>query len=132
MPAHLAAWWRAHPERWRQRPRYQHRFPTDGSLRKQVQWFCREFLKLADKASSTKERGDFLRLAFMATLKGEHARGSDDAMVQYAEFRKREDQRAEEARAPREAVIMRDDRDDEILRYFQNTTYRKRDPETQD
>ena len=102
MPAHLEAWWREHPERWSQRPRYQHRFPANGSVRDQVQWFSREFLKLADRASSTKERGEFLKLAFTAVLKGENAGSSNDAMAQYAEFRKREDERNKESGVLRE------------------------------
>jgi hypothetical protein len=101
--AHLEAWWREHPERWHQRPRYQHRFPADGSLRKQVQWFCREFLKLADKAKSTKERGEFLRLAFMATLKSENVSDSEETMALYAEHLRREIRRGQEARAASEA-----------------------------
>jgi hypothetical protein len=83
MPAHLKAWWREHPERWSQRPRHAQGFPADGSLGQQIDWFRRQFLKLADKASSTKERGEFLKLAFMAILKGENARSSDDATEQY-------------------------------------------------
>jgi hypothetical protein len=83
MPAHLEAWWREHPERWSQRQRHGHGFPAEGSLGQQIDWFRRQFLKLADKASSTKERGEFLRLAFMATLKGENAGVSDGALAQY-------------------------------------------------
>jgi hypothetical protein len=85
MPAHLEAWWREHPERWSQRPRHAHGFPADGSLGQQIDWFRHQFLKLADKASSTKERGEFLKLAFMATLKGENAFASDGAMALYGE-----------------------------------------------
>jgi hypothetical protein len=58
-------------------------FPADGSLGQQIDWFRHQFLKLADKASSTKERGEFLKLAFMATLKGENAFASDGAMALY-------------------------------------------------
>jgi hypothetical protein len=73
-------------------------FPADGGLSKQIDWFRQQFLKIADKASSTKERGEFLKLAFMATLKGENALGSDGAMEQYAEHLGREKQRTEQAR----------------------------------
>jgi hypothetical protein len=83
MPAHLEAWWREHPERWSQRHRHAHGFPADGTTGQQIDWFRRQFLKLADKASSTKERGEFLKLAFMATLKGDAAFRSDDALQQY-------------------------------------------------
>jgi hypothetical protein len=69
MPAHLEAWWREHPERWSQRHRHHRGFPADGSLHKQIDWFRRQFLKLAEKASTTKELGEFLKLAFMATLR---------------------------------------------------------------
>jgi hypothetical protein len=85
MPAHLEAWWREHPERWSQRPRHAHGFPADGTTGQQIDWFRRRFLKLAEKASNIKEQGEFLKLAFMATLKGESARGADDAMAQYQE-----------------------------------------------
>ena len=127
MPAHLEAWWRAHPERWSQRPRHAHGFPADGSVGQQIDWFRRQFLKLADKASSTKERGDFLKLAFMSTLKGENARGADDAMAQYAEFRKREDERNEEARQAEAPIPRLDQEAERILKYFQNTPYRTKD-----
>jgi hypothetical protein len=79
MPAHLEEWWRQHPERWSQRHRHYRGFPADGPLNKQIDWFRRQFLKLADKASTTKERGEFLKLAFMATLKGEGTGASDEA-----------------------------------------------------
>jgi hypothetical protein len=81
MPAHLEAWCREHPERRSERPRHAHGFPADGSLGQQIDWFRHQFLKLADKASSTKERGEFLKLAFMATLKGENAFASDEAAL---------------------------------------------------
>jgi len=45
-----------------------------------VSWFQREFLKLADEALSPKERGDLLKLAFTATLKGDNAGDSTDAL----------------------------------------------------
>jgi hypothetical protein len=90
MPAHLEAWWREHPERWSQRHRHAHGFPVEASLGQQIDWFRRQFLRLADKASSTKERGEWLKLAFMATLKGENVRDSDDVMQQYAEHLHRE------------------------------------------
>ena len=85
MPAHLEAWCREHPERRSERPRHAHGFPADGSLGQQIDWFRHQFLKLADKASSTKERGEFLKLAFMATLKGENAFASDEAMARCTE-----------------------------------------------
>ena len=86
MPAHLEAWWREHPERWSQRQRHAHGFPAEGSLGQQIDWFRRQFLKLADKASSTKERGEFLKLAFMATLKGRNTSSPDEALAQYREY----------------------------------------------
>jgi len=89
MPAHLEAWWQEHPERWSRRHRYYHRFPADGSFGKQIDWFRRQFLKLADKASSPKERGEFLKLAFTATLKGGDAGNSDQTLAQYCEHLKR-------------------------------------------
>jgi hypothetical protein len=105
MPAHLEAWWREHPERRSQRHRHSRGFPTGGSLGQQIDWFRRPFLRLADKASSTKERGEFLKLAFMATLKGENARGSDEAIAQYDEQLKLAGQKFEEYRAEREAAL---------------------------
>ena len=84
MPAQLEAWWREYPERWSQRQRHAHGFPAEGSRGQQIDWFRRQFLRLADKASSTKEQGEFLKLAFMATLKGENAGGSAEATEQYA------------------------------------------------
>jgi hypothetical protein len=99
MPAHLEAWWREHPERWSQRHRHARGFPADGSLGEQIDWFRRRFLKLADKSSSIKEQGEFLKLAFMATLKGEGMRGSDDSTAQYDEEMNRQMRRLEEARA---------------------------------
>jgi hypothetical protein len=94
----------------------------------QIDWFRRRFLRLADKAASTKERGEFLKLAFMATLKGENARGLDDAMAQYAEFRKREDERNEEAHALRDEPSWEpDETGAAILEYFKNTPYRTKD-----
>ena len=132
MPAHLEAWWREHPERWGQRHRHTHGFPADGTTGQQIDWFRRQFLKLADKASSTKEQGEFLKLAFMATLKGENARGADDAMAQYAEFRKRQDEGNEEAHQ-KEAPTPRPDAEAErILRYFQTTPYRTQDRDRSD
>ena len=87
MPAHLEAWWCEHPERWCQRHRHSHGFPADGTQGQQIDWFRRQFLKLADKVSSTNDRrealklkhqGEFLKLAFMATLKGQNADGHYD------------------------------------------------------
>jgi hypothetical protein len=131
LPAQLEAWWREHPERWSQRHRHAHGFPAAGTRGRQIDWFRRQFLKLADKASSTKKRGDFLRLAFMATLKGENARGSDDAMAQYAEFRKREDDRNDEARALRDKPSWEpDETGAAILEYFKNMPYRTKDRKT--
>jgi hypothetical protein len=49
MPAHLKAWWREHPERWSQRHRHAHGFPAEGSLGQQIDWFQRQFLRLAEK-----------------------------------------------------------------------------------
>jgi len=44
-------------------------------------------------------QGEFLKLALMATMKGENARNSDDATEQYAEhLRRRINQQTEEAR----------------------------------
>jgi hypothetical protein len=107
MPAHLEVWWREHPERWGQRHRHSRGFPANGTQGQQIDWFRRQFLRLADKASSTKERGEFLKLAFMATLKGENARGADAAMQQYMEEVNRVGEQAaarfREASARREA-----------------------------
>src|SRR6516165_1347300 len=89
MPAHLEAWWQEHPERWSRRHRYYHRFPADGSFGKQIDWFRRQFLKLADKASSPKERGEFLKLTFRVTLKNQNTGGPDEAMTQYREHLER-------------------------------------------
>jgi hypothetical protein len=70
----------------------------------QIDWFRRQFLKLADKVSSTNDRrgalklkhqGEFLKLAFMATLKGENARGADDAMAQCQQYQQELDRVAE-------------------------------------
>ena len=67
----------------------------------------------------------------MATLKGENAGASDEALAQYREHLARVNQQVEEARSQREAAIApTDERQAEILRYFQNTPYRKRDEET--
>ena len=97
MPAHLEAWWREHPERRSQRYRHYRGFPADGTQSEQIQWFQRQFLRLADMASTTKERGEFLRLAFMATLKAEASGASDDAA--YREWRENLNRIAEEAAA---------------------------------
>jgi hypothetical protein len=79
MPAHLQAWPKHIPSAGVSR--YVHGFQADGTLEaQQIDWFRRQFLKLADKASSTKEPRDFLRLAFMATLKGETAFAADDSV----------------------------------------------------
>jgi hypothetical protein len=95
MPAQLEAYWRAHPERWTQRPRHYHGFPAKGTQRERIDWFRGEFLKLAEEVLRTKnpgeiqrlkQRGEFLKLAFTATLKGENAGGSDEAMDQYAAY----------------------------------------------
>ena len=59
--------------------------------------FQPQFLRLAEKASSPKERGEFLRLAFMVTLKAEASGASDDAA--YREWRENLDRIAEEAAA---------------------------------
>jgi hypothetical protein len=70
MPPHLEACWREHPERWSQRQRHAHGFPAEGNLGQRIDWFRRQFLKLADKASSTKERVEFLKLAFLGGTEG--------------------------------------------------------------
>jgi hypothetical protein len=54
---------------------------------------------LAETASSTKERGEFLKSAFMATLRGENAGGSDGATAEIDEEMNRRMRRLEEARA---------------------------------
>jgi len=123
MPPHLEAWWRQHPERWSQRPRHAHGFPADGSQGQQIDWFRRRFLKLADKASSIKEEGEFLKLAFMATLKGESAFAADEIEAKDQEQMERALQKFEEGRARWEA----DKRGAEIIKHFQNTTYRTKD-----
>jgi len=84
-----------------------------------VQW---QFLKLADKASSTKERGEFLKLAFMATLTGENAFASDEAAAECQEHGALAHQKLEEAQARWEA----EERGAEI------TTYRTKDRDTPD
>ena len=132
MPAHLEAWWREHPKRWSQRRRHAHGFPAEGSRGQQIDWFRRQFLKLADKALSAKERGDWLKMAFMATLKGEDK--SSDSQTQYIQYLTQKIEELERAHMlePREpAITPMTDRQTEILRYFQNTTYRKRDKGTQ-
>jgi hypothetical protein len=126
MPAHLEAWWREHPERWSQRQRHAHGFPASGTLGQQIDWFRRRFLKLADKVSSTNDRrealklkhqAEFLKLAFMATLKGENARCSDGALEQYAEHLRRTLQQSEQAGTQREASFTEpDETGAEILR----------------
>jgi hypothetical protein len=137
MPAHLEAWWREHPERWKQRHRHAHGFPADGTTGQQIDWFRRQFLKLADKVSSTNDRreavklkhqGEFLKLAFMATLKRQNEDDRDDVPQQYAEFRMRQDEKNGEARARREAPFMEpDETGAAILEYFKNTPYRTKD-----
>jgi hypothetical protein len=107
------------PERWSQRPRHAHGFPADGTTWQQIDWFRRQFLKLADKASRTKERGDFLRLAFMATLKGESAFAADEMEAQAREQLERVQQKLEEGRARREMPLPQLDEEAEaILRHF--------------
>jgi hypothetical protein len=131
MPAHLEAWWREHPERWSERPRHAHGFPADGTTGQQIDWFRRQFLKLADKASSTKERGDFLKLAFMATLKGENAFAADEMEAQAQEQMERVHQKFLEGRARSEKPLPKLDQEAEaILRHFQNTPYRTKDRKT--
>jgi hypothetical protein len=140
MPAHLEAWWREHPERWSERPRHAHGFPADGTTGRQIDWFRRQFLKLADKVGSTEDRrdalklkhqGEFLKLAFMATLKGENARGPDDAMAQYHEFNRiteRQMAKFEEGRARSEELLPKHD-EEAILRHSQTAPYRTMDRE---
>lgn len=70
MPPWLEQWWKEHPERYGQRHRYVHRFPADGTLREQVDWFRLQFLKLADKASSDKERGQLSEARLQGDLGG--------------------------------------------------------------
>jgi hypothetical protein len=130
MPAHLEAWWREHPEHWRQRHRHSHGFPADGSLSKQIDWFKQQFLKLADKASTTKERGEFLKLAFMATLKGENALGADEVEAQDQEQMERALQKFEEGRARWQAEESKTDKEGAEIRYLQTTPYRTKDRET--
>jgi hypothetical protein len=133
MPAHLEAWWREHPERWSQRHRHCHGFPADGTRGEQTDWFRRQFLKLAKNASSNKERGEFLKLAFMATLKGENAGSADEVQAQYRGHLERMNQQVEEARAQRIGTITAPtDREKEILKHFQNTLYRNKDREMPD
>ena len=88
MPSHLEAWWCELPERWSQRHRHSHGFPADGTQGQQIDWFRRQFLKLAEKASSTNDRrqalklkhqSEFLKLAFMSTSRVQNADGRDDA-----------------------------------------------------
>jgi hypothetical protein len=117
MPAHLEAWWREHPERWSQRPRHARGFPADGSLGQRIDWFRRQFPKLADKASSIRERGDFLKLAFMATLRGENAFAADEMETQAREKLERVHQKIEEGRARWEVEASKaDDEGAEMLR----------------
>ena len=94
----------------------------------QIDWFRRQFLKLADKASGTKERSEFLKLAFMATLKGENACAADEAEAQCREQLERENRKFEDDDALRQA----DERDERLLTYLRNTTYRKREQGTPD
>jgi hypothetical protein len=109
MPEHLEAWWRAHPERWSQRPRISRGFPADGTQGQQIDWFRRRFLKLADKASSTKERGDLLKLAFMPTLRGESAFAADEQSALAQEQMERVHQKIEEGRARYQAEASKAD-----------------------
>ena len=128
MPAHLAAWWREHPERWSQRHRHSHGFPADGTQGQQIDWFRRRFLKLADKASSTKERGDLLKLAFMPTLRGESAFAADEQSALAQEQMERVHQKIEEGRARYQAEASKaDDEGAEMLRYLKTTPYRTKD-----
>jgi hypothetical protein len=80
MPPQLAEWWRANPHRWKERRPRSARFPDEGSRSQQFAWFQRQFLKLADEASSPKERAGFLKLALSATLKGLAIGHSDDRL----------------------------------------------------
>jgi hypothetical protein len=78
--------------------------PTDRSIGRLI-GFRRQFLKLADKASTTKERGEFLRLAFMATLKGEGTGASDEARYRdYLVEQELEARLAESAKRGRQAL----------------------------
>ena len=140
MPAHLEAWWREHPERWSQRPKHSHGFPADGTQGEQIDWFRRQFLKLADKVSSTdnrrealklKHQGEFLKLAFMATLKRQNEDVRDDVPPQYAEFRRRQDEKNEEACARRGAPFIKpDETGAAILEYSKDTPFGRKDRDT--
>jgi len=64
-------------------------------------------------------------------LKGENARGSDEAMEQYAAHLRRINQLSEEARTKIDAPAWEpDETSAAILRYFKNTTYRTKDRDT--
>ena len=53
-------------------------FPRKGSHQERIEWFCDRFLDRARAAETAKEEENWLRLAFMATLKAEPAEGEED------------------------------------------------------
>jgi hypothetical protein len=64
----------------------------------------------------------------MATLKGENARGADDAMAQYQEHLARTIEQAEERRVQGEAAFpSTTDGEVDIIKYIQTTPYRTKD-----
>jgi hypothetical protein len=67
-----------HPERWNERHRHYRGFPADGTVREQLDWFRRRFLRLADGTSSPKQQGEWLKLAFMATVKAAAVEGKGE------------------------------------------------------
>jgi hypothetical protein len=72
--------------------------------------------------------GYFLRLAFMATLKGESAFAADEAAAQVEEQMERVQQKILEGRARSEKPLPKLDEEAEaILRHFQTTPYRTKD-----
>jgi hypothetical protein len=79
---------------------------------------------LPTKRGAQGKRAIFLKIAFMATLKGQNALGGDDAMARYQEHLARVNQRVEEARQTEESIPELDEEAEKILGYFQTTPYR--------
>jgi hypothetical protein len=100
-------------------------FPHEAKPVERIRWLQREAVLTARLAEQKgylnariKAMHELSRLIWLE-LRAKIINDPADAMQQYAEFRKGEDQRAEEARAAREAAIMqRDQHDTEIVSYF--------------
>lgn len=88
-------WWLEHPEFAAERAAaaegndFHAHFPENDSLAKQLTWFTQEFLSMARNAKSQKQRGEWLKLAFSATLKTD-GKGQSE-LDAYREFSQQRD-----------------------------------------